>query len=151
MHAKTLETAKYYLKTKQGILSNLYSNGQGAGDSPSQWSQESALLLDLYKQQAPTAKMTFRDGTHATKIPIAAFADDTYLFGNDNKHRKTKETIVLEAKTAFETWNKLLHATGHFMELGKCACYLSIGIFKKTDMHIPYLQKNSKCKSRWTT
>jgi ribonuclease HI len=140
MHAKTLESAKYYLKTKQGISTNFYShteetpvygNGQGAGDSPSQWSQESALLLDLYEQNAPTAEMTFRDGTHATKIPVAAFADDTNLFGNDDKHRKTKETIVSEAKTAFETWNKLLHATGHFMELGKCACYLSIWDFQE--------------------
>jgi hypothetical protein len=140
MHAKTLETAKYYLKTKQGISANYYShtketpvygNGQGAGDSPSQWSQESALLLDLYKQHAPTAEMTFRDGTHATRIPVAAFADDTNLFGNDDKHRKTKETIMSEAKTAFKTWNKLLHATGHFMELGKCACYLSIWDFQE--------------------
>jgi hypothetical protein len=140
MHANTLEKANYYLKTKQGVSTNFYShskgtqvygNGQGAGDSPSQCSQESAMQLDLYEQQAPTAEMTFRDGTRATTIPtIAAFADDTNLFGNDTKQSKTKEKIVMEAKSAFETWNKLLHATGHFMELGKCTCYLSIWDFQ---------------------
>jgi hypothetical protein len=89
------------------------------------------MLLDLYEQQAPTAEMTFRDGTRATNIPIAAFADDTNLFGNDNKLCKSTEKMVTEAKSAFETWNKLLHATGHFMELGKCACYLSIWDFQE--------------------
>jgi hypothetical protein len=53
MHANTLSQAKYFLKTKNGISDTYYShsdatpvygNGQGRGDSPSQWSQESAML-----------------------------------------------------------------------------------------------------------
>jgi hypothetical protein len=57
MHGKTLRNAQYYLKTKFGISDMFYShteqtpiygNGQGAGDSPSQWNQESAVLISLF-------------------------------------------------------------------------------------------------------
>jgi hypothetical protein len=61
MHADTLAKAKYHLKTQHGIAEEFYSNdttpvygnGQGAGDSPSQWSQESALLFKLYQEKMP--------------------------------------------------------------------------------------------------
>jgi hypothetical protein len=89
------------------------------------------MLLDLYEERAPTAELTYRDGTKATNIPIVAFADDTNLFGNDNNHCKSKEQLVGKTKKAFELCNKLLHPTGHFMELGKCTCYLSIWEFQE--------------------
>jgi hypothetical protein len=56
MHATTLQNAKYFLKTKAGLSTNFYThseitpvygNGQGAGDSPSQWCQQSTMLFDL--------------------------------------------------------------------------------------------------------
>jgi hypothetical protein len=57
MHASTLETATYYLKSLYGVsqqgYSNktgpVYGNEQGAGDSPSQWSQESAMLFQIFQ------------------------------------------------------------------------------------------------------
>jgi hypothetical protein len=139
MHAETLHNAQYHLKTRQGISDDFYSNettpvygnGQGAGDSPSQWSQESALLFDLYDSMIPGAKMSLRSGNTLVEIPMAAFADDTNLFGNNDDDTKTREEIIDEVKTAFSTWDKLLHATGHFMELGKCACYLSLWDFQE--------------------
>jgi hypothetical protein len=79
MHADTLINAKYYLKTKNGISEKSYShtretpvygNGQGAGDSPSQWSQESAMLIDLYEREAPRATMTTSTKTF-TKLGIS--------------------------------------------------------------------------------
>jgi hypothetical protein len=139
MHAETLRKAKYHLKTKQGISVEFYSNestpiygnGQGAGDSPSQWSQESALLFDLYEQARPGAKMSSSSGMTLAEIPIAAFADDTNLFGNNDDGTKNRAELIQEAKQAFSTWDRLLHATGHFLELGKCACYLSIWDFQE--------------------
>jgi hypothetical protein len=140
MHADTLQKARYYLKTKNGISENFYShtetthvygNGQGAGDSPSQWCQESAMLLDLYERNTSGSTMSFRDGTIAAKIPLAAFADDTNLLGNDDSRTKSIDQLVANTKKSFEVWNNLLHATGHFMELGKCACYLSIWDFEE--------------------
>jgi hypothetical protein len=140
MHADTLSQARYFLKTKNGISDTYYShsdatpvygNGQGAGDSPSQWSQESAMLIDLYEREAPKAKMMDSSRQQTVNVPITAFADNTNLLGNDIQHDKQSATLVAEAKHAFELWNKLLHASGHFMELGKCVCYLSIWKFQQ--------------------
>jgi hypothetical protein len=139
MHAKTLEQAKYHLKTQHGISEEFYSNettpvygtGQGAGDSPSQWSQESALLFQLYREMTKGASICDRHGNNKTEIQLAAFADDTNLLGNNTELNKTRETLADEAKQAFATWNGLLHATGHFMELPKCSCYLQMWNFQE--------------------
>jgi hypothetical protein len=64
-------------------------------------------------------------------IPLAAFADDTNLLGNSNNNETTKEMLTDEAKKAFSTWNGYLHATGHFMELPKCSCYLQFWNFQE--------------------
>jgi hypothetical protein len=76
-------------------------------------------------------KMTSSDGKTQASISLAAFADDTNLLGNDDDSSKTVTDIIQEAQTAFTTWNELLHAMGHFMELEKCACYLSIWAFQE--------------------
>jgi hypothetical protein len=61
---------------------------------------------------------------------MAAFADDTNLLGNNDKRKLDTDQMVERAQEGFTLWNKLLHATGHFMELEKCACYLSIWSFQ---------------------
>jgi hypothetical protein len=79
MHAETLDQAKYFLKSQHGILWDFYSNtstpvygnGQGAGDSPSQWSQESAILFNAYETMTKGASLTNKRG-QSTHIPIAA-------------------------------------------------------------------------------
>jgi hypothetical protein len=109
----------------------IYGNGQGAGDSPSQWCQQSAILFELYAELNKGAKMTSPDGTMAVKSPLAAFADDTNLLGNDDDNNKTIDDLIKEAQMAFTTWNELLHAMGHFMEMEKCACYLSVWDFQE--------------------
>jgi hypothetical protein len=141
MHATTLEKARYYLKTKHGISEGFYShssetpiygNGQGAGDSPSQWCQQSAMLFDIYSLKIKGATMTSPTGRLTTKIALAAFADDTNLLGNqDNIKLSNTEALVQQAQTAFTTWNGLLHATGHFMELEKCSCFLLVWSFQE--------------------
>jgi hypothetical protein len=139
MHATTLEQAKYHLKTKHGTSTSfyqhsdatpIYGNGQGAGDSPSQWCQQSAILFDLYNEMNAGAKLTSSDGKTNVVISLAAFADDTNLLGNDDDNIKSMDDIITEAQSAFTSWNELLHSMGHFMELEKCACYLSIWDFQ---------------------
>jgi hypothetical protein len=63
-------------------MTPVYGNGQGAGDSPSQWSQESTLLFKLYQEKMSSTTMTDRNGDHRVNIPLAAFTDDTNLLGN---------------------------------------------------------------------
>jgi hypothetical protein len=137
MHAETLKASKYFLKTNIGIsetwysneISPVYGNGQGAGDSPSQWSQESAMLFDLYQDLVDGTTISNRQGKIMAKIPLAAFADDTNLLGNNDDGKKSKEDMINEAEGAFRHWNGLLNATGHFMELSKCASYISFWDF----------------------
>jgi hypothetical protein len=139
MHALTLEAATYYLKSQFGVsqqgYSNktgpVYGNGQGAGDSPSQWSQESAMLFQIFQEMTEGATISNIDRTLETQIHMAAFADDTNLLGNNDTGLKTKTKLIEELKTAFTTWNGLLHATGHSMEISKCACYLSFWSFQE--------------------
>jgi hypothetical protein len=138
MHAKTLFNAKYHIKTKQGISDMFYSNqttpvygnGQGAGDSPSQWSQESAMLFEIYESMIQGAEMSLQTGEKMVELPMAAFADDTNLLGNNDRGHKPRTELINEVKQAFTTWDKLLHASGHFMELAKCCCYLSLWEFQ---------------------
>jgi hypothetical protein len=140
MHADTLQKAKYFLKTKHGISSEYYTNtaatpvfgnGQGAGDSPSQWCQQSAMLFDLYDKSHRGTQLSDRTGRPVTDVPMAAFADDTNLIGNDDSRTLSINELVDMAQKGFTIWNELLHATGHFMELEKCACYLSIWEFQE--------------------
>jgi hypothetical protein len=72
-----------------------------------------------------------RNGNHAASLTLAAFADDTNLLGNDPTYKKSTEQLVDDTEAAFQTWDRLLHSTGHFMELGKCASYLSIWSFQE--------------------
>jgi hypothetical protein len=139
MHARTLHGAKYHLKTKQGVSITHYTNstdtpihgnGQGAGDSPSQWCQQSAMLFDIYSKQHIGATMINPEGNAMITLPMAAFADDTNLLGNDTLYNKSLDELIKDAQECFTTWNELLYASGHFMELEKCACYLSLWDFQ---------------------
>jgi hypothetical protein len=138
MHANTLKESNYYLKTQQGISTSSYSNatgpvygnGQGAGDSPSQWSQESAMLFQIHQKLAKGATLSNRKGIPLLDIHMMAFADDTNLLGNNDGHHKSRTEMIDELKDAFNHWNRLLHATGHSMEIGKCACYLAFWEFQ---------------------
>jgi hypothetical protein len=140
MHSSTLKQAQYYLKTKSGVLTTFYQhsedtpvhgNGQGAGDSPSQWCQQSVMLFDLYSESQPGNRMSTRSGNFSITLPMAACADDTDLLGNDDERQMTDEQLSEQAQSGFTKWNELLHPTGHFMELEKCSCYLSIWNFQE--------------------
>jgi hypothetical protein len=75
--------------------------------------------------------ISMQNGNHAASLTLAAFADDTNLLGNDPTYMKSTKQLVDDTKAAFQTWDHLLHSTGHFMELGKCASYLSIWSFQE--------------------
>jgi hypothetical protein len=133
MHGKTLGNAQYYLKTKFGISDTFYShteqtliygNGQGAGDSPSQWNQESAVLISLFHQEAKGAKITHPVNKVQTSIAMTAFADDRTIHGNNTSDQTSPIDLAKDVQLDLTCWNEYLHAAGHFLELSKCACYL---------------------------
>jgi hypothetical protein len=138
MHATTLKKSQYFLKTQYGVTTSHYSNetdpvygnGQGAGDSPSQWSQESAILFQIYQDLANGATISNRWGQQKVELHMAAFADDTNLLGNNDRRNKSRTELISELQDSFTHWDCLLHATGHSMELSKCACYLAFWDFQ---------------------
>jgi hypothetical protein len=89
------------------------------------------MLFDLYEEKAAGAQMSFQNGDLATTLPLTAFADDTNLLGNDDRQILSVHQLVNQTQRAFQLWDKLLHTTGHLMELGKCACYLSVWDFQE--------------------
>jgi ribonuclease HI len=138
MHGNTLRHAKYHLKTKFGISQSYYShsedtpiygNGQGAGDSPSQWNQESAILISLFSKQASNAKIIHPVTGTCSDVSMTAFADDTTIHGNDHCGNKTKLELIDNVQNDLTCWNEYLHAAGHLLELTKCACYMVIWNF----------------------
>jgi hypothetical protein len=75
--------------------------------------------------------MSNRSGNRSITLSMATFADDTNLLGNDDEQKMTDKQLSEQAQNGFTKWNELLHATGHFMELEKCSCYLSIWNFQE--------------------
>jgi hypothetical protein len=78
-------------------MTPVYGNGQGAGDSPSQWSQESAMLFEIYESMIKGAEMSMRSGEKLAELPIAAFADDKNLLGNNDQGKKSRTDLLQEA------------------------------------------------------
>jgi hypothetical protein len=89
------------------------------------------MLFDLYDKSHQGTSMSDRFGKPIISLPMAAFADDTNLIGNDDDRSLSTKELVQATQKGFTIWNKLLNATGHFMELEKCACYLSIWSFQE--------------------
>jgi hypothetical protein len=112
MHAWTLLDAKYHLKTKQGVSQTYYTNsketpihgnGQGAGDSPSQWCQQSAMLFDIYSHTHHGATIINPDRTLQLRLPLTAFADDTNLLGNKTSENQSLNGLIQDAQECFTT------------------------------------------------
>jgi hypothetical protein len=89
------------------------------------------MLFDIYAQIHPGATLSNPAKTATLSLPMAAFADDTNLLGNKNSPQQTVDELINNAQDCFTTWNDLLYASGHFMELEKCACYLSVWDFQE--------------------
>ena len=86
INAKTLEEAKYYLKTQLGVseksyrhcqLFPIYGSGQGAGNSPAIWCVISSILFDANESKAHGATFQSPDGTIHARVYMIGFVDDT--------------------------------------------------------------------------
>jgi hypothetical protein len=97
-----------------------------AGDSPSQWNQESAVLISLFHQEAKGATIIHPVSKSQTSVAMTAFADDTTIHGNTINRQKSPTEMALDVQDDLTHWNEFLHAAGHFLELSKCACYFII-------------------------
>jgi hypothetical protein len=138
LHARTLQQAKYRLKTLLGLSETSYSNtkenplyglGQGSTAAAFAWAVISAVILQLMKLlrgiqfSNPTGKIN-------EQRVMDAFVDDSTSRNNrfkeslHNRSRNYIRQIVSDLSHTAQTWEKLLYSTGGALELSKCFYYL---------------------------
>ena len=156
INGKTLEDAKYVLKTqfkvmesfyKHCILFPIYDSGQGAGKSPGIWCCISSLTFDCYEETANGATFCSPDGLTKCQIYMIGFVDDTSGSTNDFMQPEQKELdhYIQMATDDAQTWNDD-HTTGAALNKQKCSYHflnydftLSGIPFAKVDMYNPVI------------
>jgi hypothetical protein len=128
-NARTLQDAKYKVRTDLGVAETSYSHneddplfgiGQGAGNASMGWLFLSSVLLDCYETTATPASYTNPDHSNRFEISMIGFVDDNN--GQVNKFNDLQSLATLlwlvdKAKANATTWAGLLGVTGGALEL----------------------------------
>ena len=135
-NARTLQNAKYRVRTDLGISETSYSHseddpiygtGQGSGNSSQTWGFLSSVISDIYESRAAPASYCNPDRSRELKIAMIGFVDDNN--GQTNRFmvlqdRSTLEWMVARAEENATLWALLLEATGGALELSKCSYHI---------------------------
>ena len=132
INARTLEEAKYYLKTQLGVserhykhclLYPIYGSGQGAGNSPALWCVISTMLFETYDESAHGATFTSPDCKITTRVFMVGFVDDTSGSVNDFHLPEPApvEHYIERATADARRWNSLLSLSGGALNNKKCS------------------------------
>ena len=117
--AKTLQEAKFYLKTGKNVTDDFFTHsdahpihgsGQGATNSPCGWLFISSKLFDVYDEHASGATFISPDRSHAITIYMIGFVDDTKSQVNSflqNPQPSIADLTNIMQKDA-QLWNDLL-------------------------------------------
>jgi hypothetical protein len=125
LHAQTLMTAKYYIKTSKGnskipnghnLPEPFYGTGQGAADSMPRWSLLSDLIIRIYKEKAKTGKIYSPLSKIEISALIQAYVDDTH----SNMIAQSVDHLINILKHNAALWEKLLYTIGGKLEITKC-------------------------------
>lgn len=123
VNCRTLERAKYHLKTKLGVsetcyqhcsLYPIYGTGQGSGNSPQIWCFVASVLFDAFADQAHGAKFYSYDGKLSMELFMIGFVDDCSQRVNcfqAHPQPMAAQLVALMTKDA-QLWNDLLWASG---------------------------------------
>jgi hypothetical protein len=145
LHARTLQQAKYRLKTSLGTSEMSYSDtkenplyglGQGSTAAAFAWAVISAVILQLMKL-LQGIQFSNPTGTISVKRVMDTFVDDSTSWNNrfeeslQNRSRNYIRQIANDLSHTAQTWEKLLYSTGGALELSKCFYYLVHWIYDK--------------------
>jgi hypothetical protein len=132
VHARTLQEARYLLKTQLGISDKSYSHcrafpiygtGQGPGNSLLIWCFISSMLFDIHQERALGASYASPDGSTTIRLFMIffVFVDDTYGSVNDflRTPAPSPTELVSMAQKDSQLWSDLLHRSGGALELSK--------------------------------
>jgi hypothetical protein len=135
VQGKTLQSAKYFLKTKFGLSEEYVSHtretpwfgtGQGSGNSPMYWLLISSTLYDIYAAKA-TGGAYYESPDRATTIKLTqlGFVDDvnnrTNLPWNRDPQPNMQQLMRMASQDS-QLWHDILEAANQSLELTKC-CY----------------------------
>ena len=88
VQGKTLEEAKYHLKTKYGISKEynqhcevhpLFGTGQGSGNSPAYWLFISSTLFDMYDSKAHGSIYEIKDRNTQVMVNAIGFVNNVRM------------------------------------------------------------------------
>jgi hypothetical protein len=133
--AKTLEQAKYRLKTQLKTTEASYQHcdihpihgtGQGSGKSPHIWAFVSLALFDAFQERTPGAEFVSFDGRESIKNHMIGFVDDCTQRVNDFRADPQPHSTELtnRMKNEAQLWNDLLWSSRGALEIPKCSFHL---------------------------
>jgi hypothetical protein len=133
--AKTLQQARFRLKTSMGITDEFYQHcvaypihgtGQGSGNSPQIWCFVCSVLFDAFASATDGATFTSYDGSRSITLHMVGFVDDcsqrTNNFSADPQ--PTAAVFCPKMREDVQLWTDLLWASGGANELIKYSFHL---------------------------
>ena len=151
---KTLEEAKYHLKTKfrvfedfiqHSIAHPIFGTGQGSGNSLTYWLFISSTLFDMYNTKAHSSLYQSPNRQIEVEVKAVGFVDDVRTSVNafaDNWI--TLCQLIAMATSDSQLWHDILSASNRVLELPKCGCHAMIFEFKPTGE--PIIVENPDCQ-----
>ena len=135
-NARTLEQAKYRMRTEMGLSETSYSHesqhpiygtGQGSMNSGNNGTYISSALIDCYDTKASSATYMNPDRSNVNTWSMIGFVDDNN--GQVNSFEEAREKTNLQklhhkARTNATIWANLLSITGGALELSKCSYHV---------------------------
>jgi exonuclease III len=150
VHGKTLQEAKYHLKTQLGVsesfyehstLFPVYGTGQGSGSSPTIWLVISSTLFDIYESCTPGAEYSSPDGSVQIRIFMLGFVDDCSSQTHNTLQNLDPTTMINNMKRDAQIWGDLLYISGGDLELPKCSYHLINYLFAANGT--PYMESGT--------
>lgn len=135
VHGRTLQEARYKLKTALGVSAMEYSHcaqfpiygtGQGSGNSPMVWLFISATLFDVYSDNAYGAFFQDPQGEISVRLTLSGYVDDTNASLNDwlPQHEHDLQVLLKRLQQDAQCWNDLLFISGGKLEISKCSFHV---------------------------
>ena len=135
VHAKTLQEAKFKLKTQKGVSESWYSHctafpihgtGQGSGNSPVIWCFVSSILFDCHNQKAHGIVFSSPNRQVVARMSMVGFVDDsTTITGCDQDNEdQTANKLIERMQHDAQLWSDLLWCSGGKLELPKCSFHI---------------------------
>ena len=142
IQGKTLQEARYYLKTKHGIsevylqhckIHPNFGMGQGSGNSPMYWLFICSTLFNIYNLRAHGSVYQSCNCLIQVRVNAIRYVDDVRTSVNAfEKNKITLEQLAALARRDSKPWHNLLTASNQALELPKCGYHAIIFEFEPT-------------------